>query len=281
MQTWQIGDVRIRQLVELEELGGPLDVLPEATPEQLLAIPWLQPHFVSPDGRLRIQIQMLVLDTPGRRIVVDTCIGNDKTIGLEAWANQQRPFLAELEAMGVAPDSVDQVICTHLHVDHVGWNTRLVDGRWRPTFGRARYLMVDEELAHWREAEDTFGAVFEESVAPVLEAGLVDPVAADHDLGDGVRLFPTPGHTPGHVSVEIESRGERAVITGDLMHHPCQIARPDWSTPFDTDVEQARATREAFLERHADAPVLVIGTHFTGPVGGRIVRDGGTYRLDC
>jgi glyoxylase-like metal-dependent hydrolase (beta-lactamase superfamily II) len=290
MLEWQIGDVRIQQLVEIVERGGQLQMLPEATPENLAAIPWLRPHFLTPDGKLVIQIQMLVIETPARRMVVDTCIGNDKTIALEAWAGLQLPFLEKLEAMGHPPDSIDTVICTHLHVDHVGWNTRKVAGRWRPTFARARYLMVAEEFAHWRDAERRdaeenragagFGDVFAESVAPVFEAGLVDLVAADHDVGDGVRFESTPGHTPGHVSVHVSSRGEEAVITGDLMHHPCQIARPDWATGFDFDGQQATATRRAFLERYADRPVLVLGTHFADPVGGRIVRDGPTYRLD-
>ncbi len=281
MLQWQVGDVRISQLVEITERGGKLQMLPDATRENLAAIPWLCPNFVTPDGKLMINIQMLVIETPARRMVVDTCIGNDKTVALEDWAGMQLPFLENLEAMGYPPDSIDTVICTHLHVDHVGWNTRKVDGRWRPTFERARYLMVAEEFALWRAADDAFGDVFQESVAPVFDAGLVDLVEADHDVGDGVRLEPTPGHTPGHVSVHISSRGQEAVITGDLMHHPCQIARPDWRTPFDSDGAQARATRKAFLERYADRPVLVLGTHFADPVGGRIVRDGKTFRFEC
>ena len=281
MLHWQIGDVRITQLVEITERGGKLELLPDATRENLDAIPWLRPHFLTPDAKLLINIQMLVIETPARRMVVDTCIGNDKTVALEDWAGMQLPFLEDLEAMGYPPASIDTVICTHLHVDHVGWNTRKVDGRWRPTFERARYVMVAEEFVHWRDADDHFGDVFRESVAPVFDAGLVDLVGTDHDIGDGVRFEPTPGHTPGHVSVHISSRGQEAVITGDLMHHPCQIARPDWMTPFDYDGVRACATRKAFLERYADRPVLVLGTHFANPVGGRIVRDGQTYRFEC
>lgn len=282
MLRWQVGDVRISQLVEIAQVGGKLPLLPQVKPEDLATIPWLHPRFVASDGALRMNIQMLVIETPERRMVVDTCVGNDKTIALEDWAGLQLPFLEDLAAMGHPPESIDTVICTHLHVDHVGWNTRKLDGRWQPTFERARYLMVEAEFEHWRsQGDDLFGDVFGESVAPVFEAGQVDLVRPDHDVGDGVSLESTPGHTPGHVSVHIRSRGEEAIITGDLMHHPAQIARPDWSTPFDTDVAQARATREAFLERYVDRPVLVLGTHFADPVGGRIVRDGDTYRLDC
>jgi len=280
MLQWQVGDVRIRQLVELRECGGQIEMLPDATPANLARIPWMRPHFVSEDGRLLFNIQMFVLETPSRRIAVDTCIGNDKTIALPAWAGMQGRFLDELGLMGLPPDSFDTVICTHLHVDHVGWNTRKVAGRWQPTFERARYLIVESELRHWRGAADGFGEVFRESIDPVLDAGLADLVAAEHDVGDGIRLEPTPGHTPGHVSVRIRSRGEEAIITGDLMHHPCQIARPDWGTPFDHDGARALATRRAFLEGCADRPVLVLGTHFAEPVAGRIVRDGDAYRLE-
>lgn len=282
MLCWQVGDVRISQLVEITEVGGKLPLLPQVKPEQLAEIPWLHPRFVAPGGALRMNIQMLVIETPSRRMVVDTCVGNDKTIALDAWAGLQLPFLEDLAAMGHPAESIDTVLCTHLHVDHVGWNTRRLNGRWQPTFERARYLMVETEYEHWRsQGDDPFGEVFSESVAPVFDAGQVDLVDPDHDVGDGVSLEPTPGHTPGHVSVHICSRGEEAVITGDLMHHPAQIARPDWATPFDTDSAQALATREAFLERYADRPVLILGTHFADPVGGRIVRDGETYRLDC
>ena len=230
---------------------------------------------------LIMNIQMLIIETPEQKMVVDTCIGNDKALTIEAWADLQLPFLDDLKALGHDPDSIDKVICTHLHVDHVGWNTRKVGGRWVPTFSNARYVMVEPEFEFWRDLDDdSFGDVFGESIRPVVDAGQADMVQTDHRVADGVRFESTPGHTPGHVSVHIESNGEQAIITGDMMHHPCQIARPDWVTPFDADSPAARATREQFLERYADAPVLVLGTHFADPVGGRIVRDGDAYRFD-
>ena len=200
---------------------------------------------------------------------------------MEAWANLQLPFLENLKEMGHDPDSIDTVICTHLHVDHVGWNTKKVEGKWVPTFPNARYLMVNEEYEFWRDLEeDPFGDVFGESVAPIFDAGLADLVKNDHLVGDGVSFESTPGHTPGHISVHISSGGEEAVISGDMMHHPCQIARPDWVTPFDADNDAAVETRKNFLEKYADKPVLVFGTHFADPVAGNIVRDGDTYRFD-
>ncbi|MCB1746442.1 MAG: MBL fold metallo-hydrolase [Gammaproteobacteria bacterium] len=280
MLKWKIGDVTISQLVEITDGSGKVKVLPDATHENLDTIPWLRPHFRTKSGKLLMNIQMLIIETPARKMVVDTCIGNDKELAVDGWAHLQSPFLDNLTAMGHPPESIDTVICTHLHVDHVGWNTRKLAGRWVPTFGNARYLMVEHEFEHWRGEQDHFGDVFGESVAPVFEAGLVDLVQSDHDVGDGVFFESTPGHTPGHVSVHVRSQGEEAIITGDMMHHPAQIARPDWLCPFDTDSAQAQATREAFLARYADTPTLILGTHFANPVGGRIVRDGDSYRFD-
>ena len=277
----KIGDIKITQLIEITDGSGALQVLPDATPENLDTIPWLKPNFVSPEGNLIMNIQMMIIETPDQKMVVDTCIGNDKALNMEGWANLQLPFLDDLKDLGHDPDSIDKVICTHLHVDHVGWNTRKVGDKWVPTFPNARYVMVEEEFDFWQSLEeDPFGDVFGESVKPVVDAGQADMVAADHEVADGVFFESTPGHTPGHVSVHIKSQGEEAIISGDIMHHPCQIARPDWVTPFDADSPAACATRKQFLERYADKPVLVLGTHFANPVGGHIVRDGDTYRLD-
>jgi glyoxylase-like metal-dependent hydrolase (beta-lactamase superfamily II) len=281
MLQWKIGDIKITQLIEMTDDSGALQVLPDATPQNLDTIPWLKPNFVTPEGNLIMNIQMLIIETPDQKMVVDTCIGNDKALNMEGWANLQLPFLDDLKKLGHDPDSIDKVICTHLHVDHVGWNTRKVAGKWVPTFPNARYVMVDKEFDFWQSLEeDPFGDVFGESVKPVVDAGLADMVSSDHQVAEGVSFESTPGHTPGHVSVSIKSQGEEAIISGDMMHHPCQIARPDWVTPFDADSPAACATRKQFLERYADKPVLVLGTHFANPVGGKIVRDGDTYRFD-
>jgi glyoxylase-like metal-dependent hydrolase (beta-lactamase superfamily II) len=284
---WRIGKVTVSKLVELEVTGGSRFILPEATYEEILPIGWLQPHFADERGRLKMSIHALVVETADRRIIVDTCLGNDKqNRRIPAWNNLQGPFLADLAAAGFPRESIDTVLCTHLHVDHVGWNTMLVDGpngqkTWTPTFPRARYLMGRVEFAHWREQRerDDMEAVFADSVAPIHEAGLADLVETDHRICDEVSLVPTTGHTPGHVSVRISSEGEEALITGDFMHHPCQIARPDWSSTADSDPEAARRTREPMLLELCDRPVLVIGTHFAGATAGHIVRDGETYRL--
>jgi len=280
--SWRIGDIRITRVVELEMAGGTRFILPDATRDAVLPISWLRPHFADDQGNLIMSIHSLVVETPERRILVDTCLGNDKPRDIPAWNERSGPFLEDLAAAGYPAETIDSVLCTHLHVDHVGWNTRLVDGRWVPTFPDARYLFGREEWEHWdiHSTREPYHAVIEDSVRPIVDAGLVELVETDAEICAGVRLEPTPGHTPGHVSVRITSRGEEAIITGDFLHHPCQLARPDWRCSADFDGEAARETRRRMFESLADRPVLVIGTHFATPTAGRVVRDGAVYRLD-
>ena len=279
---WNIGDVTITKIIEIESTENATWIVPALTAENLARpeVAWCKPHFARDDGRVHLSVHALVIESQGRRIIVDTCVGNDKRINLPAWNKRQGPFLQELAAAGFPADSIDTALCTHLHVDHVGWNTRLEDGRWVPTFANARYLWNRGEYEFWSQTEpNDFADVVQESVLPVWEAGLVDLVAADHAVTDEVRLESTPGHTPGHVSVHVTSRGAEAVITGDLMHHPAQCAHPEWRAGVDTDGALAEQTRRDFLARYADRPVLVIGTHFATPSAGRIVRDGDAYRF--
>jgi glyoxylase-like metal-dependent hydrolase (beta-lactamase superfamily II) len=284
---WRIGRVTVTKIVELEVTGGSRFLLPQATREAILPIGWLQPDFADEAGRLKMSVHALVVETPDRRILVDTCLGNDKeNRRIPGWNRLQTSFLADLAGAGYARDTIDTVVCTHLHVDHVGWNTMLADGpngtkTWVPTFPQARYLMGRVEYRHWAQQRqrDDMIAVFADSVMPVFDAGLVDLVETDHRICDEVGLVPTPGHTPGHASVEIASEGETALITGDFMHHPCQIARPDWSSAADSDPEMALHTREHMLTRLADASILVVGTHFAGRTAGHILHDGVTFRL--
>jgi glyoxylase-like metal-dependent hydrolase (beta-lactamase superfamily II) len=181
---------------------------------------------------------------------------------------------------GFAVDGVDTVVHTHLHADHVGWATHRVDGEWIPTFTRARHLYTERELDYCR-ADDNPGirGVYTESIAPILDAGLADVVAEDADLGDGLRLEPSTGHTPGHVSLWIESAGERALISGDFLHHPVQCMEPDWAETGDFDVAQARETRHRMLAKVAETGVLMFGTHFSTRPAGHVVADGDSWRF--
>ena len=283
MNRWQIGNVKISRIVELEVAGGTKFILPDATPAACREIEWLKPHFMTDDGKLIMSVHALVLDTGKHRVIVDTCIGNDKERSIPSWSHLQTSFLSDLAAAGYPRESIDTVMCTHLHVDHVGWNTMLVDGKWVPTFPNARYLIAEQEWNYWdsHQDESQYGSVLADSVRPVIEAGLVDFVPMTHRLTDEIWFEPTPGHTAGHVSVHIRSNGEEALITGDCIHHPCQIARTDWRSSADYDGEQGVRTREALLAKYGDRPVLVIGTHFATPTAGHIKRAGqGAYRFE-
>jgi len=284
MLSWQIGTVKVTRIVELEmpiEYDEKRPFLKQARPEILEKTPWLYPNYLTPTGGLKLSIHALLVEAPGLRLVVDTCIGNDRPRNLLGGQPLSTNFLDLMAQAGWTRDSVDTVVCTHLHVDHVGWNTMLEDGKWVPTFPKARYLIGRTEYDHWStngKGEDL--EILSDSVKPVFEAGLVDFVAQDHRVSAEVRLIPTIGHTPGHVSVMIESQGARALITGDFVHHPCQIAHPDWSPWFDSDPVKSAVTRHDLLRSVADQPVLVIGTHFATPTAGHVVRDGEAYRFE-
>ena len=289
MSTWQIGRVKVTQIVELTFEG--LDAfLPDATPQAVLPLEWLQPHFITPEGVLRFSIHALVIDTPECNIIVDTCVGNDKPREVfPDWHMLQTDFLRDLEAAGYPPDSIDVALCTHLHLDHVGWNTTLRDGAWTPTFPNARYLIEQQEFDYVKdEAEgpdvepwliEMNRAVMADSIQPVLDAGQVDLVRNNHQVCEEVRLRPTPGHTIGHVSVDIRSEGQHALITGDFVHHPCQLAHPEWAVTTDYDQTQSTRTRERVFADVADSQTIMIGTHWPQPSAGRVVRDGSRYRL--
>jgi len=283
MNQWQIGDVKITRIVEMEIAGGTKFILPDASRDACLEYDWMQPHFMDGEGNLIMSIHALIVDTGDRRIMVDTCIGNDKERNIPTWSHLQTEFLKDLEAAGYPRESIDTVMCTHLHVDHVGWNTMLVDGQWVPTFPNARYLIAEKEWAYWdaNEDESTYGPVLADSVRPVVEAGVVDFVSETHEVCEGICLEPTPGHTPGHVSVHITSSGQEALITGDCIHHPVQMTRTDWCSSADYDQTQGRSTREGLLERYVDDDILIIGTHFATPTAGHIKhRDDGGFWLD-
>src|SRR5262245_52272131 len=281
MNRWRIGDVMITRIVEIEAPWDGTFVLPDATRENVRRVGWLQPHFATADGKVHMSIHALVVESKGLKLVVDTCVGNDKNREMvPAWHMMHGPFLSDLAAAGYARESIDRVLCTHLHVDHVGWNTMWVNDRWVPTFPNARYLIGRKEWEHWSVAQEPdFRGPVEDSVRPIVDADLADFVEPDHRINEEIWLEPTPGHTPGHASVRISSRGEDAVITGDLMHHPVQCTEPQWASRFDSDPDEARKTRREFLGRYSDRPVLVFGTHFATPSAGRIVRDGDAWRF--
>jgi glyoxylase-like metal-dependent hydrolase (beta-lactamase superfamily II) len=277
MRTWTIGDIAVTSVIEVDGPAPGRFLFAEATPDVVSSQHgWARGTFVDDAGMLLTRVQALVVESAGKTVVVDTCIGNDKDRDIEAWNHLQLPFLDRFREAGFDPLTVDTVVCTHLHVDHVGWNTTLVDGEWRPTFPQSRYVFAGPEYAHWSAEPHRRRPEFGDSVQPVVDAGLVDLVDTDAEVAPGVTLLSTPGHTPGHCSVRLSSGGATAVITGDFVHHPVQFASPGWCSHFDTDAARAARTRHEFIEHVADTDLLVIGTHFGGPGSGRVVSsDGG------
>jgi glyoxylase-like metal-dependent hydrolase (beta-lactamase superfamily II) len=284
--TFNVGDMRVDRIIE-QELPGfdPFEFFPNLTKEELEEHrAMLEPNALDPKtGLLVFTMQSYVVRAGGLNILIDSCIGNDKNRPTRPlWhMKTDTTYMDALKRAGLTVEDIDVVMCTHLHPDHVGWNTMLVDGKWVPTFPKARYLIGRREWDFWSTEDDEDNApVLADSVQPIFDAGLADLVSDDHVVCDEVRLRPTPGHTPGHVSIVISSKGETAIITGDLMHHPCQMARTDWRSAFDTDGDMAEKTRHAFLAEMADENTLVIGTHFATPAAGRVKRDGAGYRLE-
>jgi glyoxylase-like metal-dependent hydrolase (beta-lactamase superfamily II) len=275
--SWKVGNVKITKIVEIDVAGGSRFLLPQATYDEVKKLKWLMPAFATEDGKLKLSVHSLIVETPTRRIIVDTCIGNDKQgRNIPTWNNLQLPFLDDLTKAGYPPDSIDTVLCTHLHVDHVGWNTRLVGGKWVPTFKNARYVFGKIEYDAWKAnaPTPTHAAVFEDSVKPVVDAGLVDLIASDHKLTDEITMIPTPGHSPGHMSIHIKSAGEEGLLTGDVAHHPVQMFHLGWSSLADSDGVQAAKTRQQLFSRFADKPVLTLGGHFGA---GHIKRAGDSF----
>lgn len=284
--SWQVGDVKITQVIEIEDAGKIIQkVIPSATKENIAKIPWLKPHFTDENNVLKALVQAFVIETPVHRILVDPCVGNGKMrMNIPSWGNLQTDFLTRLEKQGFRRDSIDRVLCTHLHFDHVGWNTIKVNGTWVPTFPNTRYLFAKQEFDYWKtfpkkEINDDRKGV-RDSVLPVFDAGLVDLISNNHSICEEVSLLPTPGHTPAHVSVLIKSQGKQAVITGDAVHHPCQMAHPEWYTLADTDKEKAMTSRRALFARFADTKTLIIGSHFAQPTAGFLKCEMQGFRLD-
>lgn len=277
--SWTIGSVTVTKVVELEQVIPLSGLLPDAVPSALDAHrSWLEPEFIDGDGRARLSIHALIVEHDGLRLLVDTCIGDREVAGIPGLRGAA-DFPSKLGSAGFPVESIDLVCCTHLHFDHVGWNTRWDGHRWVPTFPRARYLFARSEYEHWMAEPGGYASNLPDTVAPVVEAGLADLVGSDHRITDAIALIPSPGHSPGHVSVRIDSEGQRALITGDATHHPVQWAEPEWGMSGDWDGEMGAATRRRLRERAVEEHMLVIGTHYPGPTAGRVVVDDGHWRF--
>ena len=275
----RVGEIEVWRILDLHgPFLTPQELYPNAGPDVSRIVEAHVPGALCPDsGRLILPVQGFLLKTPAHVILVDSCVGNHKTVpGMPDWHRRESGrFMASLTAAGIGPDDVDYVLCTHLHTDHIGWNTRLENGRWVPTFSNARYLLpaADDEMLRNRSGEP-----YGESVQPVIEAGQAELVSGAHKLGDHVTLMPTPGHTPGHVSVLLQSGTSEAVITGDALHSTVQCWHPEWHFKYDVDAETAVASRRALLEASAEENRLVLGSHFALPSIGRVRAKGDAFR---
>ena len=276
------GDLQIASIVESETpFLHPTDIFAEATTENLAPhLNWLMPHALCPDsGKFIMPIQSYLVRTQRSLILIDSCVGNNKSNAwYQPWYKQTSDvYLTQMTALGVHPEEVDYVLCTHLHVDHCGWNTRLVNDRWVPTFANAKYIFARREF---EEAQTQGADIFRENVLPIIEAKQAVLVETDYQLDDNVWLQSTPGHTAGHVAIHLFSQDKHAVMTGDLMHSPVQCPHPQWSPVFDTDKKLAAKTRSQFLDQHCDTDTLVMTAHFPTPSVGYVRPGGHNFLFD-
>ncbi|MBM4255039.1 MAG: MBL fold metallo-hydrolase [Deltaproteobacteria bacterium] len=282
VQSFTIGGVQVAKVIDTLEPTSPRVLYVDKRKEDFDPhLSWLQPSFLDAEKRMLLSIHTFVIKTKHHTVLIDTCVGNDKQgLAFPQWNGRRASYVEDLAAVGCAPEQVDYVFCTHMHLDHTGWNTQLRDGRWIPTFPKAKYLFNRGEWEHWKDiatAEDQ--AVIRQNIVPIIEAGQVAWVENAWGIDDEVTLLPTPGHTPGHCSVQISSHGKAAIVTGDMMVHPVQVAEPQWVQHADNDPALAVTTRTRFIEQHCDSTTMILGTHFNTPTGVFIESKGQAKRV--
>jgi len=277
----QVGNTVIHRIVEQEAPFFPafqfFPTLSKELYEENKA--WLQPIYFDASDRVNLCIQSYLVQTPHHNILIDSCVGNDKPRPTRPFWNMMKSdrFEKGLAATGIGIGDIDFVMCTHLHTDHVGWNTRIENGRWVPTFPKARYVFADRELAFWtkRQKDDPAACPWiEDSVLPIVAANRVDIVKSAHAFNDLVTLIPTPGHTIDHYSVRVGKPGTDAIITGDMIHSPLQARYPELGMLADYDSKQAGVTRRELFGKVCDTTTLMCTAHFPSPSSGRVVRHG-------
>jgi len=289
MQPIRIGNFAIDRIADYQgPFFDPPAFFPDFDPEVVDAnAALLGPRLIDPGtGKLIFSFHSFVVRTGRHTILIDACIGNDKERPSRPQFHRFRSsFIADLARLRVRPEEIDFVMCTHLHWDHVGWNTKLANGVWVPTFPNAKYVMAKKEFDHWQDfaasgADSPHALAFGDSILPIVKSGQAFLVGDDYALDDGLWFEPFPGHTPGNVVIHARSGGDRGLFIGDVLHHPLQCLRPEWSTMACTDMEGSRRSRTRLVEEHADSNTLIMPAHFPDPTAGWIRRHDGNYRFD-
>ena len=277
MRQLRIGDVTISSIIERDgPWRAPQDMFLNYDAEKAnRLLSTMEPEGFDPaTGKLVITYQTFVIQTPKHTMLVDTCTGEEK--GWPAPMDfDKTPWRDGFDKLGLKLEDIDYVFCTHLHIDHCGWNTTLKNGRWVPTFPKAKYVFHKREYAAWealhgQDPEDKRSKTWKMNCEPVVAAGQALLVDDDYQLDDLVTLSPTPGHSPCHCCVNIHSGGQRASVTGDMMHHALQCRDPEMSTVFDWDPKAAAESRRGFLNSVADTSTLLLPIHFPSPTAGRV-----------
>jgi glyoxylase-like metal-dependent hydrolase (beta-lactamase superfamily II) len=285
MPTLMIGAYSVSRVTELEfPAFVTLEFLPAATPAMIEVARRAFPTRFSADGKMVMSFHSFLLRTGRYTIVIDTCCNKSRP-GRAQFDQGKADYLAGLARSGVKPEEVTHVMCTHLHWDHVGWNTRLLDGRWVPTFPNARYIIAKREYDYWnaiyaKDKGNLHALAFEDSVLPIIRAEKAILVQDDFELDHGISLEPCHGHTPGHMLINVKSDDKLGVFIGDVIHHPIQFMFPDLSTFADYDMDAARVSRRTLIEKHAGTETLILPQHFASPTCGTIKRSGDGFRFD-
>jgi glyoxylase-like metal-dependent hydrolase (beta-lactamase superfamily II) len=285
--TFTVGDLTVHRVIETEgPLFDPMTFFPTLTRDLLDEnLSWLQPKYIDPaSGQLVLCIQSYIVRTPHHNILIDSCVGNHKERPNYPFWHQMKSdrYETNLAATGLTMADIDFVMCTHMHVDHVGWNTRLDNGHWVPSFPNAKYVFADRELAFWTEKEKADPGKqpwITDSVLPIVQANRQLAVRSDHELSDVVRLIPTPGHTIDHYSVQIGKQGADAILAGDMIHSPLQARYPELGMRADYDRTQGGRSRRTLFTRLCDTSTLLCPAHFPAPSKGRLTAWGDGFRF--
>jgi glyoxylase-like metal-dependent hydrolase (beta-lactamase superfamily II) len=289
MNPTRIGDFTVDKIADYEgPFFAPNEFFPDFDPAVVAEnAALLGPRLIEPGtGKLMFSFHSFVVRTGRHTVLIDACIGNDKERPSRPQFHHMRTsFIDDLARLGVKPEEIDFVMCTHLHWDHVGWNTKLQDGNWVPTFPNAKYVMAKREFDHWQDfslsgVDSPHALAFGDSILPVVKTGQALLVGDDYTLDDGLWFESYPGHTPGNVVIHAKSGDERGLFIGDVLHHPLQCLKPTWSTFACTDADGSRVSRTRLIDTYAETDTLILPAHFPDPTCGHIKRHGSAFRFD-